>query len=379
MRGRKRERTDVFDEGYIRNKRVLQEGIRSLSLADVASESSAKRSEPSYDVFNVHSCPAHGVFRMMMEDQNNCNCPPPQPQSESIRHLGTHRHSSKVIGMDMSAFQSQTSGAKVENKNTARQSGELSDYDYYDEESRNSEQTEILNTLVNYGKRKYMRKVDYLVDELIRKTRKTNEVPQYLREMDTNIPAYVGPSPKTDTALSIIVPFSTEFCSLSKHQKPDSPEMAISHVTKGNSSSTPPILLSGEITHADWNIEENSDYCSSGGDMEDLFGSSNVQKQLFDNADISDGNDSDMACCDESSRQYSSNGSLKSGDSEMMVDSDEEPFPKADLNRQSPWSSSLSASTWLRHPGGGSIFTDMDQDQFQDDENSEDVVNMGTF
>lgn len=394
MRGRKRERTEEFDEGYSRNKRILQEGIRSLSLGDV-SQISSKKTEPTYNVFKVHACPGHDVFRMMMEERNDyCNC-----SSQSMEAQDAIQQGSEAMSVDIPTASSQLYRTQSTDDGNGMETDDLSDYDSIEEEPHNHEQSELFSSMINSGKRKYVRKVDYLVDELIRKTRKTRELPQYMQEMDAGIPPYVGPSPKTDNALSIMVPFSTEFCSLSREQIADSKIVASLPIIPDimRSSSPPPILLSGEITHSEWCIEENADYHSSGGDeMDDMFGPSQYsvgigyEKQSSRYTDISDGYESDMACCDESSKQYSSNGSLNSGDSGMMVDDsdDEDPFSKLDISRQSPWSSNLSTGTsWMMKPpgigggrGSGSVLTDPDHhNHYQDDENSEDVVNVGTF
>lgn len=48
--------------------------------------------------------------------------------------------------------------------------------------------------------KKFVRKVDFLIDNLIRKTRKLNRFPSY--DFDSNIPNTIGPQPTTDHAIS---------------------------------------------------------------------------------------------------------------------------------------------------------------------------------
>ena len=55
----------------------------------------------------------------------------------------------------------------------------------------------------NGGRYKYARKVDFLIDEIIRKSRRTYEYEHRLNDGDWYIPNTLGPQPTTDRAISV--------------------------------------------------------------------------------------------------------------------------------------------------------------------------------
>lgn len=394
-RGKKRERSEVSDDTYLKNKRILQEGFRSLSivpesLSQVPS-SPSRQISPTYKVYSVHNnCPSHDLFRSdSLESTCSCgqntaeNNPRPVAGPEPPPGLGSSRDRRFSISSSPSS----------------------DGYSDEDDDPMHAAQREMFVSMVKGGKRKYVRKVDYLVDELIRKTRKTKEVPLYLNDLDAAIPANIGPSPRTDQALSILVPFSTDFCSLSRSQHAVINEVHGSHSLRMGANSTThtdtietdmqPILLSGEITHSDWGMEEVAQkssptnqnyYPMTRGDSVTALN----PQESYTSSDVSVDNDSDMACCDESSKKYSSNNSLQSGHSGMLVDdsSDADEYDddlfgasscrsiafdenssmagRCDLSRLSPWSACTSVKTVMTRNAA----TDDEED---------DVINVGTF
>jgi hypothetical protein len=364
---KKRGRNEAFDESYIKNKRMLQEGFKSLTLQAEPQPNVQKETEefPTYGLYEIHKCPSHELFRADSE----CSC------IEQNDNSGDGRVESNSLISFGPLIKKQNSLDSIISHSTE------SDEDF---SPGKMDEREVMVSMIKGGKRKFVRKVDYLVDELIRKTRKTNEIPAYSSDSDSILPAFVGPSPRTDHAISIIVPFSTNFCSLSKQQ-----QFPLIGYTETSSEPPQPVLLSGEVTHSDWGIEEvggaakcdavecNSLIPYSGSDQSYstvAFGSGGDQE--------ADDNDSDVACCDdESSHRYSTNSSIISGDSGMIVDSDDDDlmagsgrsfafdesssaFGKFEQGRYSPFSSNTSIKTIMTRSA-------------IDDE--EDVVNIGTF
>lgn len=72
---------------------------------------------------------------------------------------------------------------------------------------RRSSECDNLLSLLKNGTRKYGRRVDYLVDELIRKSQKTHSSNKYSDlDYDQILPNSIGPHPLTDRALGMLWP-----------------------------------------------------------------------------------------------------------------------------------------------------------------------------
>jgi hypothetical protein len=77
-------------------------------------------------------------------------------------------------------------------------------YDTDDEAQNQPLEEEHLISVLKGGQIKYLRKVDFLVDELIRKSHRTEVSKQFCpKDFDSNLPSTLGPSPTTDHALSM--------------------------------------------------------------------------------------------------------------------------------------------------------------------------------
>lgn len=359
IKRKKRDRSEVFDEAYVKNKRVLQEGFRSLSLAEPA----VRPEIPAYGLYEVHNCPSHGLFR------------PDDIECQACKTSGT------PMSTDDTVSESRPLEKRLSVDSTVSASTESED-----ETPSRAEEREMFISMVKGGKRKYVRKVDYLVDELIRKTRKTCDIPVYASDPDAILPPNVGPSPRTDQAISILVPFSTNFCSLSKAQNNVS---MLEYLPKKppTDGEVQPILLSGEVTHSDWGIQEVGAGCTGVGTSTSLVP---YHRRVGDDADfdsdglIDEGNESDMACYDESSHRYSTNSSLGSGDSGMMVDSDDDMM--AGSCRSAAFDESSSALSRFDHGGrhspwsaNTSVKTVFTKSAITDDDEDDEIINVGTF
>lgn len=365
-RKKKRDRSEAFvDEDYLKNKRILQEGFRSLSLN---LENVTKKDIPSYGLYEVHNCPSHDLFRL----ESECTCTKEQDKSDS-----------KSLPTD--------SLGPVLEKNQSFDSMNSKSTESDEEDQLKMEEREYMVAMIKGGKRKYVRKVDYLVDELIRKTRKTCDIPVYVTDTDAYLPPNIGPSPRVDQAISILVPFSTHFCSLSKGQT--TPVASYGPTPAVVEKDYQPILLSGEVTHGDWGMEEvgSKDISSTPvtcSTMVPYTGRRSVTSAFECDILEDDGNESDMACCEESSHRYSTNSSIGSGDdSGMLVDSDDDEdiffssnrsvafdesscgaFQRYEHGRHSPWSNRSYTSVKTNATKSGVT-----------DEEDDDVINIGTF
>lgn len=303
---KKRGRNEAVDESYIKNKKMLQEGFKSLTIHAESQPSILKEAQqlPSYGLYEIHQCPSHELFR----EEAECN---------SIDRIMSDDGQVENSNATTSPLR------KIQNSLDSIISQSIdSDEDFF---PGKLEEQDIV-TMVAGGKRKYVTKVDYLVDELIRKNRKTKEILVYSSsDPESMLPSFVGPSPRTDHAISIIIPFSTNFCSLSKKQQ-------FPLIEYSNDLSTPrqPVLLSGEVTHSDWGIEEvdgTAKYASvECNSLIPYIGSDHYSNIELNGGDaVVDDYESVMACCDdESSRGYSTNSSIVSCDSDMIVDSDDD-------------------------------------------------------
>ena len=106
------------------------------------------------------------------------------------------------------------------------------------------------------GRYKYTRKVDYLIDDLIRKSRKTF---CHSDEREIKIPNSVGPQPTTDSALSLYRESSIIAAALRLDREKIVPLAASLRPTKCTVQSVPSTKNSsyaGDNSHGDWGIEE---------------------------------------------------------------------------------------------------------------------------
>ena len=106
------------------------------------------------------------------------------------------------------------------------------------------------------GRYKYARKVDYLIDNLIRKSRKTF---CHSDEREIKIPNSIGPQPTTDRALSLYRESSIIAAALRLDREKIVPSAASLRPTKCTVQSVPSTKNSsyaGDNSHGDWGIEE---------------------------------------------------------------------------------------------------------------------------
>eukprot|EP01031_Cornospumella_fuschlensis_P031254 gene31254-37766_t len=223
---RKRERPhdSAMDEDYFRSKRILQEGFRSMSIEEPSRHSS--------------------IYGYSQISEGNGD-------DQSVADMGEE--------------------LRRQNSETSTISEEESD----DERSRRfpSKYEDIFVSAIKGGRRQYVRKVDFLVDELIRKTQRT-----CMRGDRTGgdyetiyIPSNVGPQPTTDHALALLLPPALcDFKSIAEmEQEQEGKAKAASRGTDndrdtdkhgpaplGMSEDTPKSYYSGNVTHDDWDIEE---------------------------------------------------------------------------------------------------------------------------
>lgn len=334
---RKRDRSSadfLDDSSYVKSKRVLHDCMRNMTLNERPSELPPARLEESIETNN--------------DDQSVC-------ESDA--------------------------GAKLERLNSVETT--VSEEESDEERSRPAPQPpEPDNFLAAFkgGRRQYVRKVDYLVDELIRKSQRTAAVrPHHFQEI--SIPSAVGPHPAVDHALSLLAPsphFS--FHSIAKAEPQAlQPEMDAGKDMKADAPPGPceahdstlsargnPSLYSGDITHGDWEIEE--------------LGST----RSIHSPDVSE--DSDMAYCDDWSKHpsicnsHSSSMSTMESEDEsshtMEMCSDDKYFSASQTLSDSHGSTSFAVGTRPARGNNSSSPTSVGQ-RITDD--SEDVDNVGTF
>lgn len=353
MRTKKRDRSEAFDEIYTENKKILHDGFRSLSLQEPLSQNPAV-GQGTGAAYTLHQCVGHDLFRM--DSAGSCD-------TEISKESGNH--GTEIAIQKMQSFDS------VASQDSADSDGP----------SSKSAEREYFVSVLRGGQRKYVRKVDYLVEELIRKSRKLTEINCLAENPDCVLPPYVGPSPRTDHALSIIVPFSTDVCSLSSQAaKAIEPHLLSTAVSEGGLHH-----LSGEVTHGDWGMEEILPLQTTNHDRKIATGSmlkETIDSSLFDSdGHGEDDNDSNMAQYEMHSERCSTRNSLSSGGSGMAVESDDEILAgsnrsvlfdesssingRYDLSRLSPWSAAS-----LRTAVTRSVAADEEED---------DAENVGTF
>ena len=204
------------------------------------------------------------------------------------------------------------------------------------------DENDVLISIIKGGRRQYVRKVDYLVDELIRKKASRSFGNGGLIDGENElmaIPSYVGPSPRDDQLLSLILPPPPLASPPSLvpiveveddiHSSPPTSTKTnqLGSNNTRNRSSTHPVtpftrnaFYSGERTHTDWEMEEidpvlsslpsnrNSSSSSARRGVGDTLNSfyhdlASIQEQDRENDndrnDESYPSDSDMACCDD--------------------------------------------------------------------------------
>ena len=107
------------------------------------------------------------------------------------------------------------------------------------------------------GRYKYARKVDYLIDEIIRKSRRTFCQPD---EREITVPSSIGPQPTTDHALSIYHEGSIVAEAVrNDREKITQTRATSSQITKRTEHSLSPRKhnsYAGDSSHEDWGIEE---------------------------------------------------------------------------------------------------------------------------
>jgi hypothetical protein len=146
------------------------------------------------------------------------------------------------------------------------------------------------NFLIKGGK--YGRKVDFLIDNLIRKTRRTTEAQKY-NDFDSQIPHTIGPEPTTDHILSLYIPTDMKVSnnSLTPIITTNSSNSSMFHSgqagisfrrsildqgnneMKSNVRNPPEIRVWIDKSHGDWEIEEvesNLNGCNSNVSMDDM-------------------------------------------------------------------------------------------------------------
>lgn len=131
------------------------------------------------------------------------------------------------------------------------------------------------------GRMQYVRKVDYLVDELIRKTQRT-ALHRPSEELAC-IPASVGPHPASDHAISLLAPAPEskfQFKSINAPSSPEGGERPQEPVQKR-------LLYAGDVTHSDWGIMELAAPTALP-----------VATAVCEEEEEGEEDGSDMACCD---------------------------------------------------------------------------------
>lgn len=201
---------------YRQNKRIMNEALNSLSLS-------------RYTAITDHD---GGTEYAADYDLT------PPPPSSSRRNSGKHSL-----------------------RSTSRQSEHESDHDVQTIEE------EYMLSVIKGGQKKYLRKVDFLVDELIRKSSRSEFPKTYCpKDFDSQLPPSVGPSPKTDLALSNPQWLVNYLENGGKLQS----TIGWSGLPAGGTPASPrpldrkPNSHAGDTTHTDWGIIELPHTTSNG-------------------------------------------------------------------------------------------------------------------
>lgn len=358
---RKRERSaiesngivPVQDEDYIRNKRLLRESLRVMTLTE-------QREKPSL-VANTSSSPPGTVntSSAVLSDNN----------SITTTDITTFNDDQSVCSSsEFSRLNSLETVYTEEESEDERSRCHRSQYNHYHPPQQQTmsggiaggegiaDPTTFIATFKG-GRKQYVRKVDYLVDELIRKTRRTlQHQPGSQGQEEGSIPNVIGPHPAVDHALSLLLP-PLPLCDFQSIEQSQAGNGSDTHAgsqdgEKCKQQHRPTNLYSGNVTHGDWEIEEISDHGSERptaplpSDLESPSCSSSA-------AMSDDTEDSDMACCDDYHPSICDSRSISSMESEeershtMEMCSDDKYF-NASSNVQAGTSSNSSQSSSFR-------------------------------
>eukprot|EP01039_Chlorochromonas_danica_P000326 gene326-349_t len=358
---RKRERSaiesgvvTVQDEDYIRNKRLLRESLKVMTLAEqrekpsslanaagtVGTSSSVVLSDNNIaaDVNTINDdqsvCSNSEFSRLNSLETVNTIISEEESEDERSRsHRSQHHHYHQPQQQQQQQYMS---GGIAEGDGIA-------------------DPTTFIATFKG-GRKQYVRKVDYLVDELIRKTRRTlQQQPNSLGQEECSIPNVIGPHPAVDHALSLLLPPlpPCDFQSIEQSQAGAGLDMhGRNQDGENHKQHRPTHLYSGNVTHGDWEIEEISDPGSDrpAAPLPSELGSPSCSSS----ADMSDATEeSDMACCDDYHPSICDSPSISSMESEeershtMEMCSDDKYF-NVSSNVQTGTSSNSSQSSSFR-------------------------------
>lgn len=183
---RKRERSQdfVYDEEYTKSRKVLQDGFKMLSIDHSLENPQAQ--------INNQLIPHHR--------SNSIG------ESDDLSMIDETREYEGPILPRMRSFDSEDCSTISSNPES-------------EDDDRRKHESEAFFSMLKGGRRQYVRKVDNLVDDLIRKTRRTEVHPSGTYE-EMSIPSVIGPSPTVDHALSLVLtdPYLAQ-AKLHKHSK----------------------------------------------------------------------------------------------------------------------------------------------------------------
>lgn len=278
---RKRERSipDCGDEEYMKSKRLLQEGFRTMTIGDQMRDSFLN---------SFHSSQSENTDDQSVSDAVDGNIAP----------------------------------NLLERHNSVETSISEEDSDDDRDRVRIYGDNDIFISAIKGGRQQYVRKVDFLVDELIRKNQRTSM--NLNSQQEITIPGTLGPHPGTDNALSVFVPpIHFNFRSIAEKESsieptPATHDRSLESQTRASGTANPH-FYSGNVTHGDWEIEEIS---SEDARSQAPAGTKDVGNNRHSpDIDISD--ESDMACCDDWSKHpslcESHNSSISTMESEDEV------------------------------------------------------------
>jgi hypothetical protein len=125
--------------------------------------------------------------------------------------------------------------------------------------------TDVLLETLKGGRRQYVRKIDYLVDEVVRKKLMTTPALSSTSSQSLWLPNFVGPSPRVDAALSLVIPLvdghrwnTPTAAATAPHNLHYLPHPPPSSLRQGAGTDRG-AYFSGDRTHTDWEIEEVGD------------------------------------------------------------------------------------------------------------------------
>ena len=124
-----------------------------------------------------------------------------------------------------------------------------------------------IESVLGFKSQRYEKKVDYLVDEIIKKCTRLNVKHNSISgavspDHIVDIPSAIGPHPLRSLSLSVIVPIESILSPsnlklLNKSFSPNSNTMMNNNIDDKKRFQT----HSGNVTHSDWFIEETDENC----------------------------------------------------------------------------------------------------------------------